>query len=313
MAEARSNKKNGLIELFRFLCSVWVVYYHGFFPILSEEFRGAVISVDFFFMVSGLFFLKSMESYKDKSFLEGLRFILWGRTKKILLPLLISAFSILLCNLMFELDFGGFNWPLSFLWFFAAQFLFLALFYLFYKNIKRRVRFNIVCVVIILVFMSTFRLTGREFDRMFRGSAMVAIGILLSQIPRIRLNLKNKITEEKTTLFVNALGFVICASAFVFLAYLPKFEIWKLHLQCCVVCPLMLYFAKNLPVRSRLLNLLGELSVFIYLGQCPILIHHYLVSENTKDQFVPLCICVVAMFVLNRIFNLLRTKFKKAA
>ena len=68
MAEAGSNKKNGLIELFRFLCSVWVVYYHGFFPILSDEFRGAVISVDFFFMVSGLFFLKSIESYREKRF-----------------------------------------------------------------------------------------------------------------------------------------------------------------------------------------------------------------------------------------------------
>ena len=312
MAEAGRNKKNGLIELFRFLCSVWVVYYHGFFPILSDEFRGAVISVDFFFMVSGLFFLKSIESYREKRFLEGLRFILWARMKKIILPLLISALSILLCNLMFELDVGGFNWPLSFLWFFAAQFLFLALFYLLYKNIKRRFIFNIVCVVIILVFMSTFRLTSREFDRMFRGPAMVAMGILLSQIPRLRMNLKDKITAEKVSLVVNAVGFAICASAFIYLAYLPRFEIWKLHLQCCVVCPMMLYFAKNLQVRSRLLNLLGELSVFIYLGQCPILLHHYLVSQNTKDQFVPLCICVVVMFLINRIFSAVRTKFKKA-
>ena len=31
---AAVNKKNGLIELFRFLCSIWVAYFHGFFPYL---------------------------------------------------------------------------------------------------------------------------------------------------------------------------------------------------------------------------------------------------------------------------------------
>ena len=36
--------KNGLVELFRFLCSVWVAYFHGFFPILSNKFDGVNIS-----------------------------------------------------------------------------------------------------------------------------------------------------------------------------------------------------------------------------------------------------------------------------
>ena len=52
----KETNKNGLVELFRFLCSLWVAYFHGFSPILSDKFDGVNISIDFFFMVSGLFF-----------------------------------------------------------------------------------------------------------------------------------------------------------------------------------------------------------------------------------------------------------------
>ncbi len=312
MAEARSNKKNGLIELFRFLCSVWVAYYHGFLPVSSDKFSGVVVSVDFFFMVSGLFFLKSIEKYKERQFLEGVGFVIWGRTKKIIVPLLISAFSILLCNIFVELEFNGFNWPFSFLWFFAAQFFFLTLFYLLFKKTKSLFAFNICCVVIILIFMSMFRIGSREFDRMFRGPAMLAIGMLLSQIPKLNIKLKDATKAKRFSLTVNAVGFVIFAVAFLYLAYLPKFEIWKLHLQCCVVCPFLLYFATALPVYSKFLNLLGEFSVYIYLAQCPILLNYYFVNKDTNAQFPLFCVCIVAMFAINRIFNAAKTKFRKA-
>ena len=94
MTKKLSNK-NGLIELFRFLCSIWVAYYHGFFPVLSDKFDGVNISVDFFFMVTGLFFLKSIEKYIDKPFSEGIKYIFWGKTKSFIVPLIIAASSIL--------------------------------------------------------------------------------------------------------------------------------------------------------------------------------------------------------------------------
>ena len=70
VADHKSNK-NGLVELFRFICAVWVAYFHGFFPIITDNFNGIVFAVEFFFMVSGFFFLRSMEKYKEKPFLEG--------------------------------------------------------------------------------------------------------------------------------------------------------------------------------------------------------------------------------------------------
>lgn len=293
----KESGKNGLVELFRFLCSLWVAYFHGFSPVLSDKFNGENISVDFFFMVSGLFFLHSIEKYRERPLGEGIRFIFWGRTKRFIVPLGLAALSVFLCNILFELEFNGFNWPLSFLWFFAGQFVYLTLFYLLLRRIKRTSHFNIVCVIIICVCMSLVLLDLKQFYRVVRGPGMIAIGMLLSQLPKIRFK------NEKLSLFVNALGFSASAVSFIYLAYLPGQAVWKLHLFLCVVCPALLYFATALPVRSKFLNLLGEVSVFVYLAQCPILLHHFSVSRDTRDQFPWLCVCAAAMFVINRIVN----------
>ncbi len=311
---ASANKKNGLLELFRFLFSVWVAYYHGFFPILSDKFSGVNISVDFFFLLTGLFFLKSVEKYREKPYFKSVSSILWGRSKRLIIPLAIAALSVLLCNIIFPMDFG-FNWPLSFLWFFAAQYLLLALYFLLYKKIKSRLAFNIVMVVIILISMSTFRLLEvRNFDIPLRTPAMLALGILLSQIPKLQIKAKKPSTAKKCTVLVNALGFAASTALLIYLAYLPKFEVWRLHLMCLIICPAVIYFASSLPVHGKFFNLLGELSLYLYLAQCPIILHHYGVSRDTRDQFPLYCVCIVAMFLINRIALTLinKKKTKKA-
>ena len=307
---AAKDNKNGLIELLRFLCSVWVAYFHGFFPVLSGNFNGVVVAVEVFFMISGYYFLRSIEKYKDRPVGEGIVFIFWGRTKRFIVPLILAALSILYCNIVFPWEFNGFNWPFSFLWFFAAQFVFLSLFFLLIRKVKGRSAFNIACVVIICIFMSMFRVLSKEFDRVARGPAALAIGMLLSQVPKLKISLKDELKAEKLTLALNAIGFVVSAIAFVYLAYLPGYEIWKLHLLDCLVGPAVLYFATALPVRSKFLNLLGELSVYIYLAQCPILLHHFHVSRDTREQFPLLCICAASMFVINRIVNRSQIKAK---
>lgn len=299
----KQSSKNGLVELFRFLCSVWVAYFHGFFPVLSDKFDGVNISIDFFFMVSGLFFLKSIEKFREKPFLKSSVIMFWGRIKRFVVPLIIAALSILCCNIIFEFDFNHFNWPLSFLWFFAAQFVYLSIFYLIYKKTKRRLTFNLVCAAIMCFTMSFCVLDNETLGRVVRGPGMIALGIFLSQIPKIKIKSAEKITREKLTTLINAIGFAVAAAAFAYLAYLPEFKIWKLHIFICVVCTSLLYFATSLPVRSKFLDLLGELSTFIYLAQCPILLHYYAGSRKSEDQFVWLCIYVVALFIINRVAN----------
>ena len=151
----------------------------------------------------------------------------------------------------------------------------------------------------------------RQFDRVFRGPAMLALGMLVSQLPKVNIKLRDTKKAETVTLILNALGFAISAIAFAYLAYLPQYTTFKAHLFTCLICPAVLYFATALPVYSKFLNLLGEISIFIYLAQCPILIHHYAVSRDTRDQFPLFCVCIVAMFIINRVVNSIVNKKKK--
>ena len=307
----KENGKNGLVELFRFLCSIWVAYFHGFFPEITENFSGVNISIDFFFMVSGLFFLKSLDKLKEKPFWNGAWTIFWGRTKRFIVPLIIAALSILWCNIAFEWNFNQFNWPLSFLWFFVVQFIYLSIFYLIYKKIKKRSTFNIICLIILCVTMMSCLFNNETLGRIIRGMGMLALAMLVSQIPKINIKLNDGTKARRLNIFINAVGFVISAVAFAYLAYLPGYAVWKLHIFICIVCTSLLYFATALPVRSKFLNLLGELSTFIYLGQCPILLHYHYGSEISENQFVPLCICATALFVINRIVNYFIKRNKK--
>ena len=212
----KETSKNGLIELFRFLCSIWVAYFHGFFPVLSDNFDGVNISIDFFFMVSGLFFLKSMEKLKEKRFFEGAKFIFWNKIKGFVAPLVLAALSVLCCNIIFELEFNKFNWPLSFLWFFLAQFVYLSLFYLILKKVKKLINFNIICFVILFVTMSSCLLNNETIGRIVRGPGMIALGILLSQIPKLKVNSIAENKSKKRTLTVNIIGVILASSAFTY-------------------------------------------------------------------------------------------------
>lgn len=304
---AKKTNKNGIVELLRFICSIWVAYFHGFFPVLSDKFNGVILPVDFFFLVTGFYFLKSIEKYRHENFWHGIRFVFWDRTKRFIVPLVIAALSILTCNILVELN-SGFNWPLSFLWFFAAQFAFLSLYYVLRRIIKKQWIFNLICGVVIAISLSLFLLEFKALDIFFRVPAMLAIGMLLSQIPKINIKLKNETKSKRLNVAVNLIGFAVTFLTAFYLIYRPEYAVWKIHLICCLLFPAILYFATSLPVRSRFLNLLGEISLFVYLAQCPILIHHYFVIDDTKKQFPWLVICALFLFILNRIINKFRGK-----
>lgn len=303
MATNYQDKKNGLIELMRFLMSLWVAYFHGFLGVVPEKFNGVNVSVDFFFIISGLFFLKSVEKHRDKPFFKGAFCVVWDRAKRLIVPLIIAALSILTCNIVFPMSFNGFNWPLSFLWFFATQYSLLPLFYLIYKKIKTRAMLNLVCVIIVCISFSLFRLEITMFNPFFRTPGMIALGILISQIPKIKIKLNNEKMSERVSMIINVVGLVLSMSAFIYLASLPGYEIWNLHLSCVVVCPFVAYFMNSIPVRSKLFNFFGELSLYIYLGQCPALLCHYIMGGSIQDQFASMCIFAFALFVINRIIN----------
>ena len=145
----------------------------------------------------------------------------------------------------------------------------------------------------------------------FRTPGMLALGILVFQIPKINLRLKDEKISRRATMAVNIAGLLIFTSIFVYLAYLPGYEMWNLHLSCCVICPIMAYFMTSIPVDSKIFNFLGEFSLYIYLGQCPSLLKHYIDGGPIQNQFATLCVCAVALFIINRLVNVKKRVYSR--
>ncbi len=75
----KQTTRNGLIELYRFLFAMWVVWYHGFFAFKNQFFNHGYIAVEFFFILSGFYIIKSIDKQSDKPFFTGLWQMLWSR------------------------------------------------------------------------------------------------------------------------------------------------------------------------------------------------------------------------------------------
>ena len=63
--------RNSLIELYRFLFALWIVWYHGYFIIKNQYFDDGYIAVEFFFILSGFHFLKTLDKPKLPSIWKG--------------------------------------------------------------------------------------------------------------------------------------------------------------------------------------------------------------------------------------------------
>ena len=95
--------RNGLLEIYRFLICFWPLYYHDFFlwRRSSEAFSGEILSINFFFMLSGFFLMRVMRREKDTPVLKGVMNIMLGRVK----PLAFTMGFILAFDLVYLIFF----------------------------------------------------------------------------------------------------------------------------------------------------------------------------------------------------------------
>lgn len=98
-------KHNGIISLWKFLFSIVVVFFHGklFYPGKKNVFfKGGYIAVEFFFMVSGFYFAKSILNKENNSSHigeENITFII-NKIKKIIPYLIIIFISALIIEIL---------------------------------------------------------------------------------------------------------------------------------------------------------------------------------------------------------------------
>ena len=64
---SKTKQRYGLLDIYRFLLGFWVMFHHNFFflEVRHDIFSKAQLSVDFFFVISGYFLLRSIQKNAD--------------------------------------------------------------------------------------------------------------------------------------------------------------------------------------------------------------------------------------------------------
>ena len=111
---ASAKNKNSLIELMRFFFALWVLYYHSFVPIKTSAFSDGFLAVEFFFVLSGFYLIRSIDKYTSQPINTGLFSFLKHRFSAIAIPFLINEIFVLYYSIFIE---ASYNFFFGFLWY----------------------------------------------------------------------------------------------------------------------------------------------------------------------------------------------------
>ncbi len=146
-------KRNGLLELYRLFFCFWVMHHHDFFFFKNKGgFSDALLAVDFFFILSGFFLIRSMRKSQEAPSFVGMTKLVWSRLKPIAFSLcFVGAFNLTCIALFIREDVGGVFFKVFRYWWYVLYMLVsIGLFYLLYRLIKNEKIFAIVLAVIAL-------------------------------------------------------------------------------------------------------------------------------------------------------------------
>ncbi len=285
--------RNSLIELYRFLFALWVVYYHSFFIFKNQNFNHGYISVEFFFILSGFYLMNGIKKYDNTPLWSGMLTFTWKRIKSLGIPYAISLiFVVWYMILDRELSFFGYMWYipfmlLSFLIVFAVR-----------RLIKSDKLFIITLSVFVIASYLILYIPIIEGFGFCRGLGGVSLGVLISYIKKI---------EFKRGSF--NFGYIIVAALICiigYLAYLPKQNLISEYFLVLLLIPMLIYFTSTLKINSRILNFIGSLSFGLYAYQCILRVWEFYWQPDKYVFFIIL----VAISVVSRIIEILISKKK---
>lgn len=277
-------KRNGLFEVYRFILCFLPLYYHNFFfwERNYEIFGIPELAVDFFFMMSGFFLMNSMKKLKEEKIIVGIGKIMFGRVKPMMFTLcFISAFNFLCVILFIRENYLDTLFDLFKYWWFVLYLsIAIGILYLVYR-ILRSERVFVVFLVLLAIGM-----TWLHYDVMVRGKYIselvfftrsfgcLSAGILVSYIPKIK----------KWKLLPSIPAVAILIPTLFYMAYVAKtFEV------CLVMIFLfgaLMYFSSHIPLGGGAFDLIGKLSVRMYLYMAFITMLRILGLTNYRILFI---------------------------
>lgn len=248
----KRSTRNSLLEILRLCASLWVMYYHGYSLITkTSAFGNGRIAVDFFFILSGFFFLNSYKKHiKNK---QGVLTFIWQRFK----PLLPTTAICIIFSLLYFFHNGMSGSFYGYLWYVPRLMDTLLIYYLLRKYIKNdKIFYTIVAIISATCY--ALILTYVVNAGIFRGLAGIGMGILISLIPKINF--------KRSNLFC----LIIFLSIFAGITIMAYFSVPKYILDpICLLglFPAIIYFSNNVNFSSKIVNGICEISFGLYAYQ----------------------------------------------
>lgn len=277
-------KRNGLLEIYRFILCFWPLYFHNFFfwKRNTDFFSGEVLAVDFFFILSGFFLMKVIRRERETPILKGMARIMFSRVK----PMAFTMCFILAFDLIYVLLFVSENhlealrWLVRYWWFVLFLTVAAGLIYLLYRLVKSEKIFAAI-LGLVIVAMAVLQYAIAEKGMFFNGLSFATrtlgclpLGILISYIPKINIKKFN----------YNIIPVILLIPIMLYLAYIKK-NFFMLLLMILLFGALV-YFSSSISVGGKVFDLLGQLSVRIYLYMAFITVFEGLGLTDSRVLFV---------------------------
>ncbi len=304
MINTSLKQRNSLIELYRFLFAMNVVIGHGLFPIDIPYFGPDRVSVEFFFILSGFLFCKSLEKYKEMSLLPAVKGMLISKIKPLLVPTVIG----LICNAILNYI-TNYN-PLKvfrYLWYIPAM-LAAFLLYTILRVLIKNDKIFWITVGSICFTATLLRFSGYEslfFFDYIRSAIAVSLGMLIARIPKIEF--KHKVVWWIALVPVATAIFYIVFNKLATVAWFGGFMGIEAILNL-ILYPTLIYITFNIDFHFAIFDYLGGLSFGIYAFQCPARLVANIYVDNRWIPFVLIFILAIGEDTIKRILNIYKDK-----
>ena len=289
-------KRNDLIELYRFIFAMNVVKNHGYFPYQGSYFSPGRISVEFFFVLSGWFLVKSVDKYMHLPYWKGLFLFIKNKLMVLGIPLVVG----LAFNILYKCVVGVESW-LTFsiwvyLWYVHSMFIVFIFYYTIRKFVKSKKWFLIITAVVFVV--ATVLHAFPEFYSWgnIRAFSAMSLGVLISFLPSIKL-------KKQWIIWIP----LVCVQLLIMKMLLFDFTFIEEELLDLVLYPALIYLTFQLQIHNKVFGYLGALSFGLYAYQSVPL---FISSLGYYNLWVSFTIIVVLAVLTDLIKRLIKRKRK---
>ena len=300
-------KRNGLLDLYRIFCCLWVLYFHhfSFFENTEKIYREAYFAVEFFFILSGIFLIKSIKRTDCLPFWKGCVKLIWGRLKPLVCTLIV-VFCFNLTGIIVLASKNGFDFKthvgtVFYLWFLPWLFFGVFMMYVLYRLVKNKYAYFIILGILAVAGYAVefgVHFTNEWTDQLplsiARSLGGVSLGILVSQIPIKKLNWKK--------INFNYLFIIVFITGIVWITYEIR-NVWT-RAGIIILFALLIYFTLGTNLSGRVFDFIGALSMRMYIYMAILcMLELFGVTYYRTLFFIDLILALTDMFLFGFLFK----------